>query len=115
MAGRARGGWIGSAVNGLGPRWLRVRGRLVGDAGPARHTAGRLSGLPRQDLKIIRTEEPDEDAVAAVVPGHARHYRDVRGQADRGSLRRLIAGPGRRRAVTCRVRASGPGVVTLIG
>jgi hypothetical protein len=96
-------------------RWLRVRGRLVGDAGPARHAAARLCRLPGYDLKIIRTEEPDEDALAAVVPGHTRHYRDVRGQADRRGLRRPITGPGRRRAVAGRIRASGPGIVTLVG
>jgi hypothetical protein len=71
---------------------LGVWGGFVWLAGPAGDAAVVLGRLLRHDLQIIRTEEPDEDALAAVIPGNARHHRDIHIRADgRCLFRRLTS------------------------
>jgi hypothetical protein len=49
---------------------------LLGPTSPARNAAILLCRLQSHGLKIVRTEEADQDAVGRVVSGDARHDGD---------------------------------------
>src|SRR5262249_22124951 len=54
----------------------QVSRRLVGLAGLARHAAIRSRVFPGHGLKIVVAQEPDQDAVAAVISGDSRYDAD---------------------------------------
>src|ERR1700730_6044572 len=66
------------------PRALVAGQLLLWPTGPTRRVAGRLGGLHCHGLQILRTEEADQDALAAVIPGDSRNDRDLGALIPRG-------------------------------
>jgi hypothetical protein len=53
------------------------RERVIRLAGPARHVALGFRFVPGQDFEVVATEQPDQRAAAAVIPGFRRDDHDL--------------------------------------